>query len=148
MRNKRKSTMKGNRNTMKCARKKLRCYYQRLHCLLTCNSHSFHWTDARANIAPSYMNRREYTRIPTGLNMGTANANDLLKEQTRTRMQQCGEHVCMCVCVWKCECWRVETWQRFPATIVHILKFSMCCVLDADTLASELHCILLYDAGK
>lgn len=117
--------------------------------LHTCNSHTFWWTDTRANIAPSYMTRREHTRTRaytnTTWNMGIGSANDLLKEGTRTWYigHECNntvntEHVCD-ICVSECTTHSHECANMKALPSDNVFSWNWLCVAyDADALANKL----------
>lgn len=88
MRNKRKSTLKGNWNTFKFAWKA-----SLLH-----DATVIHFDERmRARILRQVTWHGASIQPHATLNMmGTGSANDLLKEETRTRMQQYGDYVCVC----------------------------------------------------
>lgn len=155
MRNKRKSTMKGNWNTLKCAWKA--SLISTLHSLHTCNNHTFQWTDARANIAPSIMkyiylythtytqSRHTHTHIHKSSDMGTESANDLLKEKpvhecnnavNMWTMNGCTVHTAHCRIVYVSASttnpYECTNMKAFPSE--NVIWNWLCVAYDADTL--------------
>lgn len=127
-----------------------------LLCLSTCNSHTFRWADARANIAPCNMTRREYTNpcIRGVLMTCWKDGWYTYVVHTNATRNHAGERVCV-VCTIRvnvsagttnpCEC--MKNMKAFPSDNVESSNW-LCVAYGADTLHNKLHRIAMANEKK